>query len=105
STLAFQATRRILLKHAGKSLDPGKVYWHRFTNADNSGLTFTGWEHVGPPSESMTLIDLVMHRFDAADNVSADQLNTYSGFYQAGAGERFYSERHVVPMLPSEVLK
>lgn len=103
--LAFQAARGILLKHTGKSLDPGDVYWHRFERADSSGLTFTGWEHVGPPSESMTLIELVMHRFNASDNVSVDQLNTDSGFYLAGPGERFYNERNEVPMLPSDVLQ
>lgn len=104
-TLAFRAARHIVLKHTGKSQDPTKVYWHRFTQADNSGSTFTGWEHVGAPTESMTLVELVMHRFSADDNVSADELNTYSGFYTAGADQRFYNEHNEVPMLPSAVLQ
>ncbi|MEE4373965.1 DUF6543 domain-containing protein [Pseudomonas alliivorans] len=104
-SLAFQAARTIIARHTDKVLDPGKVYWHRFTNADNSGRTFSGWEHVGPPSESMTLIELVMHRFSASDNVAVDEMNTYSGFYHAGPGERFYNEHNEVPVLPSDVLK
>jgi len=104
-TLAFQAARTIITRHTDKGLDPGKVYWHRFTNADNSSRTFSGWEHVGPPSESMTLIELVMHRFSASDNVAADEMNTYSGFYHAGPDERFYNEHNEVPILPSDVLK
>ena len=103
--MAFQAARAIALKHTGKPLDPSKVYWHRFDQANNSGATFTGWEHVGPPSESMTLIELVMHRFSASDNVSSDALNTYSGFYTVGADQRFYNEHNEVPMLPSDVLQ
>lgn len=104
-SLAFQVARTIIARHTDKVLDPCNVYWHRFTNADNSGRTFSGWEHVGPPSESVTLIELVMHRFSASDNVAADELNTYSGFYHAGPGERFYSEHNEVPILPSDVLK
>lgn len=104
-SLAFQVARTIIARHTDKVLDPCNVYWHRFTNADNSGRTFSGWEHVGPPSESVTLIELVMHRFSASDNVAADELNTYSGFYHAGPGERFYNEHNEVPILPSDVLK
>jgi len=103
--MAWQAARSIVAKHTGKKLDPDTVYWHRFAQADNSSQTFTGWEHLGPPVESMSLTELVMHRFSASDNVSADQLNTYSGFYHVGPGEDFYSERNEVPMLPSDVLK
>ncbi|WP_460045911.1 dermonecrotic toxin domain-containing protein [Pseudomonas sp. S2_H01] len=103
--MAFQAARAIVIRHTGKPLDPAKVYWHRFNRANNSGATFTGWEHVGPPSESMTLIELVMHRFSASDTVSADELNTYSGFYTVGADQRFYNEHNEVPMLPSDVLQ
>lgn len=103
--MAWQAARSIVAKHTGKKLDPNTVYWHRFAQADNSSLSFTGWEHIGPPQESVSLTELVMQRFSASDNVSADQLNTYSGFYQAGPDEAFYSERNEVPMLPSDVLK
>uniref|UniRef100_UPI0019D00D37 hypothetical protein n=1 Tax=Pseudomonas viridiflava TaxID=33069 RepID=UPI0019D00D37 len=41
-SLAFQVARTIIARHTDKVLDPCNVYWHRFTNADNSGRTFSG---------------------------------------------------------------
>ncbi|MDH0746523.1 ADP-ribosylating toxin [Pseudomonas sp. GD03842] len=105
-TLAYQAARHILEKHTGnKSFNPARVYWHRFSGASNSSRTFTGWQHGGRPSQSLTLIELVMHRFSAADQDAPDDLNVYSGFYTVGADGVRYDEQNEVPMLPSDVLR
>ncbi len=105
-SLAHKAARDIIQKHTGqKSLDPATVYWHRFTTAVSSDRTFTGYRHTGRPSESMTLIELLMHRFSAADQDASDDLNVYGGFYTVGPDHQSYDEHNEVPMLPSQVLR
>jgi hypothetical protein len=102
--LVNKAARDILKKRTGKtSLDPARVYWHRFTTAFTSPRTFTGWQHSGPPSESMSFVELLMCRFSAADQDATDDLNVYGGFYTAGADQDLYDEHNEVPMLPSQV--
>lgn len=103
--LAYEAARTIIHKHTGQSLDPTPLYWHRFKSAMNSARTFTGWQHSGRPYQSLTLIELVMHRFDAADQEAPDELDLYGGFYTVGPDEQVYDEHNEVPMLPSQVLQ
>src|SRR5690606_39105685 len=82
--LAYAAALQILKKHTSKQLNPAKVYWHRFSGAVSSSRTFTGWEHSGTPIESMSLVELVMHRFSAKDQEACDELQLYGGFYTDG---------------------
>jgi len=103
--LAYEAARTIIHKHTGRTLDPTTVYWHRFKSAMNSPRTFTGWQHSGRPHQSLTLIELVMHRFDAADQDAPDELDLYGGFYTVGPDEQAYDEHNEVPMLPRQVLR
>lgn len=103
--LAYAAARRLIRQRTGKSLDPSKVYWHRFATASNSSTSFTGWEHVGPPVESMTLIQLLMVRFSVHDQDNMDELNLWSGFYLAGPKETHFGSHNEVPMLPRDVLQ
>jgi hypothetical protein len=103
--LAYAAALHILKKHTGKRLNPAKVYWHRFSGAVSSSRTFTGWEHSGTPTESMTLVELVMHRFSARDQEASDELQLYGGFYTDGPQHGVYDERNEVAMLPQVVLR
>jgi hypothetical protein len=102
--MAYSAARKILLKHTGQKLNPERVYWHRFDNSVSSGRSFTGWMHVGPPSESMTFIELVMRRFSARDQDAWDELQVYGGFYTDGADHDVFDERNEIRMLPKDVL-
>ncbi|WP_397450266.1 dermonecrotic toxin domain-containing protein [Pseudomonas sp. NA-150] len=101
--MAYAAARQLLLKYTGKRLDPDTVYWHRFRNAVSSARTFTGWRHYGTPAESMTLIELVMHRFNARDQDAVDELQLYSGFYTDGPQHDAFDERNEVAILPQDV--
>ncbi|WP_095092442.1 dermonecrotic toxin domain-containing protein [Pseudomonas sp. Irchel 3A5] len=103
---AYVQARRILKKHSAVHLDPDKVYWHRFTDGTRSSpRTFTGWEHVGQPAESMTLVELVMHRFSAQDqDATPGTLQQMGGFYTDGPECRVFNERNEVPLLPRDVL-
>ena len=103
--IAFGAARDILLKNTGKAMDPTKVYWHRFSSASSSPYTFTGWEHVGMPTQSMTFLELFMERFSVHDQDAVDDLGLYGGFYSDGPGYGAYNERNEVKALPAEVLK
>src|SRR5690606_14135983 len=70
-----------------------------------SSRTFTGWEHSGTPIESMSLVELVMHRFSARDQEASDELQLYGGFYTDGPQHGVYDERNEVAMLPQVVLR
>lgn len=102
--LAYATAKTLLHKHTNKALAPDKVWWHRFGNAASSPRTFTGWEHFGTPVESMTLIELVMRRFNAHDQDASDELQLYGGFYTDGPQHGVYDERNEVAMLPGQLL-
>ncbi|MFJ3680210.1 dermonecrotic toxin domain-containing protein [Pseudomonas sp. NPDC090208] len=102
--MAYTTARQLIHKHTGKWLDPANVYWHRFAAAQSSSKIFTGWEHVGLPMESMTLIQLLMVRFRPHDQDNGDELNVDGGFYLAGPADIHYNETNEVAMLPSAVM-
>ncbi|MCP1443646.1 hypothetical protein J3D54_002778 [Pseudomonas sp. GGS8] len=96
----------ILAKHGITGLDPDQVWWHRFNNVSASSTkAFLGWEHSPKPSESMTLTQLVIHRYYVTDQDYSDQLDAYGGFYTADATAGIFNETNEVRMYPSEVLK
>lgn len=103
--LAYAEARKILRKHVSRRLDPSAVYWHRFSSAQSSPRTFTGWDHTGTPVESLTLVELVMHRFNAHDQEATDELQLYGGFYTDGPQHGVFDERNEVAMLPADVLR
>lgn len=103
--LAYAAADSILKKHTTRRLRPDKVYWHRFDHTMSSGRSFTGWAHRGAPVESLTLVELVMHRFSAHDQEAADDLQVFSGFYTDGPEHGIYGDRNEVAMLPRTVLE
>ncbi|MGV8916948.1 MAG: dermonecrotic toxin domain-containing protein [Pseudomonas sp.] len=101
--MAYLAAQKILKQHTGKWLAPDKVYWHRFSNAASSPKTFTGWWHVGPPLESMTLIELLMRRFDIREQQDVEML-TYGGFYTDDQHHDVFDERNEVRVLPEKIM-
>jgi hypothetical protein len=104
--VAHEVASDLLKKKGLPDLDPDLVYFHRFKLAESSYKTFTGWEHIqDKPCESMTLTQLVIHRFRATDQDNSDLLDLYGGFYTAGPGAQAFNETNEVRLHSSEVLK
>lgn len=104
-TCARQAASELITRYTGQTLDPDRVYWHRFAQSNSSTLTFTGWEHHGQPEESLTLTQLVIQRFSVQDQINRFDLNLNSGFYLNDAEHGQYDERNEVKILPKAVLQ
>jgi hypothetical protein len=102
--MARSIAREILVRQTGHDTEPDAVYWHRFHTAVSSPLSFNGWQHRDAPYQSMTLPQLVMHRFNPRDQDNADTLQMLSGFYTAGADADAFDERNEVRMLPAQVM-
>jgi hypothetical protein len=103
---AREAARDLLEAKGLSSLDPDQVYFHRFKTAQSSTRSFTGWEHIREkPYESMTLTQLVIHRFRATDQDNADLLDLYGGFYSEGPQGENFDEKNQVRLHGDEVLK
>jgi hypothetical protein len=103
--MARVAATEILSKHGLGDLEPDTVYWHRFDRTESSTLTFSGWEHLDTPIESLTLPQLVMRRFNADDQDAEDHLQAMSGFYTEGPEAQAYDEANEVRLLPQDVLE
>ncbi|WP_339432840.1 MULTISPECIES: membrane-targeted effector domain-containing toxin [unclassified Pseudomonas] len=102
---AHEAARHLLQEKGLANLDPDQVYFHRFKAAQSSTRSFTGWEHVREkPYESMTLTQLVIHRFRATDQDNADLLDLYAGFYKDGPQTENFDHRNEVRLHGNEVL-
>jgi hypothetical protein len=96
----------LLKKYGIVGLDPDQVYFHRFDASQSSSKAFTGWEHVkATPTSTMTLTQLVIHRFRAADQDNADLLDVYAGFYTAGPNVGTFNETNEVRLHGNEVLE
>ncbi|MNJ35840.1 hypothetical protein D3C77_306020 [compost metagenome] len=102
--LARQAAGHVLRRQLGYWLDPDNVYWHDFESAINSSLSYTGWQHCGPPRRSLTLTELVMQRFSPEQQANADLLAEYGGFYRVDGSHAFYDERNELRLSPRAVL-
>ncbi|MBV6822337.1 membrane-targeted effector domain-containing toxin [Pseudomonas sp. PD9R] len=103
---AHDVASDLLKKYDITGLDPDKVYFHRFDASQSSTKAFTGWEHVkATPTSTMTLTQLVIHRFRAADQDNADLLDVYAGFYTAGPNAGTFNETNEVRLHGHEVLK
>lgn len=103
--MAREVAQQVLERHGLKTLDPDNVYLHRFHTAVSSHKTFNGWQHLDPPYESLTLPQLVMHRFDANDQDNADLLSYLVGFYTEGPGGDAYDERNEIRLEAKDVLE
>jgi hypothetical protein len=103
---ARQVASELLADKGLSGLDPDLVYFHRFKTAQSSALTFTGWEHLlEKPYETLTLTQLVIHRFRATDQDNADLLGLYCGFYSDGPETENFNQSNEVRLLGSDVLK
>ncbi|WP_434595729.1 membrane-targeted effector domain-containing toxin [Pseudomonas sp. R4-83] len=103
---ARQVASELLVAKGLSGLDPDRVYFHRFKTAQSSALTFTGWEHLlEKPYETLTLTQLVIHRFRATDQDNADLLGLYGGFYSEGPTAENFNQSNEVRLLGSDVLK
>lgn len=103
---AHEVASDLLKKYAITGLDPDQVYFHRFDASQSSSKAFTGWEHVhARPTASMTLTELVTHRFRVADQDNADLLDVYAGFYSVGADADTYNETNEVRLHGNDVLR
>lgn len=102
--MARSIAREILLRRTGHDTEPDTVYWHRFHTSVSSPRSFNGWQHRNAPYQSMTLPQLVMHRFDPHDQDNADTLQMLSGFYTAGPDAHAFDERNEIRMLPAQVM-
>ncbi|QHG66735.1 membrane-targeted effector domain-containing toxin [Pseudomonas putida] len=103
--MARDVAKRILRKHGHAELDPDDVYLNRFMTAQSSPHTFSGWQHQDSPFQSYTLPQLVLHRFDVADQDNSDLLSYLAGFYLNGPGAEAYDEHNEVPIAPKDVLE
>ncbi|WP_242489266.1 DUF6543 domain-containing protein [Pseudomonas sp. TH08] len=103
---AHQVARELLELKGLTDIDPDRVYFHRFKAAQSSSQSFTGWEHIREkPYESMTLTQLVIHRFRATDVDNADLLDLYAGFYTDGPETEDFDHNNEVCLHGNEVLK
>lgn len=103
-SVAAERGEHLLRSHTRDPVDANTLYWHRFDRAVSSPRTFTGWEHYPRPVESMTLAELVIHRFNVQDQDSADTLQMMGGFYHAGPDARRFDERNELRVLPQVLL-
>lgn len=99
-TVARRVAQQILHQHTGLELDPEHVWWHRFNLASTNAYSFTGWEHPGPPRQSMTFLELVIERFSAHDQDNLDNLQMLGGFYSEGPQAQHFDQHNEVKLLP-----
>jgi len=103
--MATAFAKRILTEHRITDLEPDQVYWHRFHGSQSNSQTFTGWEHLEHPHDSMTLTQLVIQRFTVHDQDNMDMLDNDCGFYTAGPEVGTYDQTNEVRLFGSQVLK
>lgn len=97
--------REILGRYGLPTTDPETVYYHRFNSAQSNSNTFTGWEHRNEqPHASLTLVQLVIHRFLVTDQDNADLLDVNGGFYSAGPEHQNFDQTNEVRLHGNEVL-
>lgn len=103
--MATEFAKKILTDHGIHDLEPDQVYWHRFHGSQSNAQTFTGWEHIEHPHDSMTLTELVIQRFTVHDQDNTDMLDNDCGFYTAGPEVGTYNQTNEVRLFGSQVLK
>ena len=101
---AADIANRLLFRHTGHYGDPDTLWFHRWTSANSSPRTFTGWEHWGKPVQSLTFAQLVITRFARWDQDNADTLQQMGGFYSEGPDASVYNEKNEVRLIPADIL-
>ena len=100
---ALQIARQVLARAGLFDLDPYQVHWHWFDSANSSSRTYTGWEHYGAPKQSMTLVELVMRRFDLDQQRNSDLLAQMGGFYRVDQSAHAFNEHNEIRLDPRQV--
>ena len=86
------------------ALEPDSVYFHRFHATSSSPLTFNGWQHHERPYQTLTLPQLVMARFNPAEQEASDLLDQFTGFYSSGPACERFDESNEIPLAPRSVM-
>ncbi|MFK3773275.1 membrane-targeted effector domain-containing toxin [Pseudomonas sp. NPDC089406] len=103
--MAREVAQQVLDRNGIHTLDPDNVYLHRFMTASSNPRTYSGWQHYETPYASLTLPQLVMHRFNADDADNADLLSYLVGFYTDGPDKGEYNEHNEVRLDARQVLE
>ena len=103
--MARELALQLLRQHGLATLEPDRVYFHRFHAASSSSRTFNGWQHHQAPFQSLTLPQLVMNRFDPAEQEAWDLLDQFTGFYTDGPASDSFDESNEVRLLPKDVME
>ncbi|MEN5237800.1 membrane-targeted effector domain-containing toxin [Pseudomonas sp. TWI923] len=102
--MARHVAQQVLERNGLRSLDPDKVFLHRFKRAVSSPRTFNGWQHFETPYQSLTLPQLVMHRFNVSEQDNTDLLGYLVGFYSDGPDKGVYDEHNEVRLDARQVM-
>ncbi|WNC10274.1 dermonecrotic toxin domain-containing protein [Pseudomonas coleopterorum] len=100
---ALQIARQVLARAGLFGLDPYQVHGHWFDSANSSARTYSGWEHYGPPKQSMNLVELVMSRFDLDQQRNSDLLAQMGGFYHVDQSAHVFNEQNEIRLAPRQV--
>ncbi|MEN5201666.1 DUF6543 domain-containing protein [Pseudomonas wadenswilerensis] len=90
----------------GQEINPDRVYLHYFNGSVSSDKTFSGWEHPGKPSRSLTLTQLALANFTADDQGSGPgSLDLNAGIYTEGPNSsNGYGLHNEFRLLPSRLM-
>ncbi|WP_433885530.1 dermonecrotic toxin domain-containing protein [Pseudomonas vranovensis] len=90
----------------GQEINPDHVYLHYFYGAVGSGTTYSGWEHPGQPTRSLTLTQLALANFTTNDEKSwPGDLDMNAGIYTEGPGSsKGYGVHNEFRLMPSTLM-
>ncbi|AUF95195.1 hypothetical protein CXQ80_04855 [Pseudomonas sp. 02C 26] len=102
--MAREVALKLLQAHGLDTLEPDRVYFHRFHGAASSPRTFNGWQHHQAPYQSQTLPQLVMARFTSEEQEASDLLDQFTGFYRTGPAGTTFDETNEIRLSPKAVM-
>ncbi len=102
--MAREIALNLLQAHGLDTLEPDRVYFHRFHGTASSPRTFNGWQHHQAPYLSQTLPQLVMARFTREEQEASDLLDQFTGFYSTGPAGTTFDETNEIRLAPKAVI-
>lgn len=103
-SVASRELKAALVKHGYRTIDPDKVFYHRFNGYESSHRTYNGWSHYETPVESYTLTQAVLlNVFNQFRGTPSNTINANTGVYTQGATAQEFDERNEVRLLSSEL--
>ncbi|MFG0607120.1 dermonecrotic toxin domain-containing protein [Vibrio mimicus] len=103
-SVASRELKAALVKHGYRTIDPDKVFYHRFNGYESSHRTYNGWSHYEAPVESYTLTQAVLlNVFNQFRGTPSNTINANTGVYTQGATAQEFDERNEVRLLSSEL--